>query len=307
MMDVSARPAFNSAVRHIKQALGILEALEGGENFADALRRPPHDGLSAAASRSILNLLLLDKLGYTALSANPPAFAADLPALAGEFKRWKTVDLVALFHVPPLPVILNPKNAEQLAALGRPFPRELLVVYAGGVPAGLAAHAARTAIALLSGAAPEIPAVLTAPPELAAPTELGVPAKLAAPPEFAAPDPRKTVPRKPPRRDEPGPERTTPLYAVRVTNDLFHNGNVEAWKRVIGEYERNRPGHKVRVYYGGEPVLNLNALFAWGKVQHGGLIRFSVSFPAGSVPDIAMLRRFLAQASSRDFMGIYHE
>ncbi|MDR1248135.1 MAG: hypothetical protein LBK63_02420 [Treponema sp.] len=283
MMDLSARPAFNSAVRHIKKALELLEALEGGENFADALRRPPHDGLSGAASLSILNLLLVDKLGYTALSANPPAFAADLPELAGEFKKWEAVDVVAVFHDPRLPIILNPKNAEQLAALGKPFPRELLVVYAGGVSGELGAKAARAAIALLSGGAADIPA------------ELVVPARL------AVRSPLKAAPKKALRRSDPEPERTTPLYSVRVTNDLFHNGNVEAWKRVIQKYEKKRPGLKVRVYYGGEPVLNLNTLFAWGKVKSGGVIQFSVFSPGGAVPGMARLRRLLAQASSRDF------
>jgi hypothetical protein len=88
---------------------------------------------------------------------------------------------------------------------------------------------------------------------------------------------------------------------VAVTNDLFHNGNVEAWKRVIGEYESARPGLKVHVYYAGEPVLNLNALFAWGKVKSGGVIQFAVSSTGGAAPNTARLRRLLAQASGRDF------
>jgi hypothetical protein len=275
MMPLSARPGFNAAVRHIKKALGVLETLEKGENFADALRRPPYDGLSAAASLSLLNLLLVDKLGYRALSANPPGYAADLPALAGEFAQWEAVDLVAVFHAPPFLRILNPKNAEQLAALERPFPRELLVVYAGGVSGDLAAEAACRAIALFTGAQ-------TAPPETAT----------GAPPESGAP------------QTAPGALRTTPLYSVAVTNDLFHNGNVEAWKRVVRDYERAHPGLKVHVYYAGEPVLNLNALFAWGKVKRGGLIRFAVSSAGGAVPNTARLRRLLAQASSRDFESL---
>jgi hypothetical protein len=269
MMRLSARPGFNAAVRHIKGAIGILEALEGGENFADLLRRPPHEGLSAAASLSLLNLLLVDKLGYRALSANPPGYAEDLPVLAGEFAQWEAVDLVAVFHAPPFLRILNPKNADQLAALGRPFPRELLVVYAGGVSGEPAVEAARRALALFSAAE-------TAPET--------VPGTLAAVP--------KTV---------SGAPWTTPLYSVTVTNDLFHNGNVEAWKRVIRDYEGARPGLKVHVYYAGEPVQNLNALFTWGKVKSGGVIQFAVSSAGGAVPGTARLRRLLAQASGRDF------
>ena len=278
MMPLSARPAFNAAVRHIKSALGILDALEGGENFADTLRRPRFSGLSGADSLSLLALLLVDRLGYTALSANPPAFAGDLPALAGEFAGWSAVDLVAVFHDPRQTGIVNPKNAGQLAALGRPFPRDLLVVYAGGgdFSREFCAGAARTAIALLSGARPEIP------------------------PEFRAPSSRRAAPAKKALR-APLPPRTTPLYSVPVANELFHYGNVEAWKRVIGEYENAHPGCRVQVYYDGEPVRNINALYAWGKMPRGRVIQFSVSSAGGAVPQIASLRRCLARASSRNF------
>ena len=278
MMPLSARPAFNAAVRHIKKAIGILDALEGGENFADTLRQPRFSSLSGDDSLSLLRLLLVDKLGYTALSANPPAFAGDLPALAAEFAGWNAVDLVAVFHDPPFPGIVNPKNAGQLAALGRPFPRELLVIYAGGgdFSREFGAGAALTAIALLSGARPEIP------------------------PEFRAAASRKAAPNKKASRT-PGPPRRTPLYSVPVTNELFHYGNVEAWKRVIGEYEDAHPGCKVQVYYDGEPLRDINALFTWGKMPRGRVIQFAVSSAGGAIPQIASLRRCLARASSRNF------
>jgi hypothetical protein len=286
MMFLSARPGFNAAVRHIKKALGILDALEGGENFADALRQPRHGGLSNADSLSLLALLLVDKLGYTALSANPGAFAEDLPALAREFETWNAVDLVAVFHDPRFLGIVNPKNAEQLAALGRPFPRELLVVYAGGGDRKreLGAKAARTALALLGGERPDIP------PELRS----GVP-------RGAAPKKRAPGGKAPGTTEGP---LTSPLCSVRVANELFHYGNVEAWKRVIGDYENAHPGCKVHVYYGGEPILDLNALFTWGKAPWGSVIQFAVSSSGAAgvvVRDMARLRRYLAQASGRDF------
>jgi hypothetical protein len=268
----------------------MLSALEGGENFADALRRQMPGGLSGTDSLALLSLLLLDKLGYTALSANPPGYAADLPALAPEFERWEAVDLVAVFHAPHAAVIVNPKNAAQLAALGRPFPRELLVVYAGSaagtLPLATAATAARTALALLGGERPEIP------PELCARFS-----------RKAAPERAATARPRPPA----GGQRMSPLYSVRVANELFHNGNVEAWKRVIEDYENACPGLKVHLCYGGESVLDINALFAWGKVKHGDVIQFAVSSRSASgaaapaIRNIARLRRLLAQAAGRDF------
>jgi hypothetical protein len=268
----------------MKKALGILKDLEGGENFADALRR--RRGLSNADALSLLRLLLLDRLGYRALSTNPPAFAEDLPALAAEFQTWRA-DLVAVFHDLPFLGILNPKDAGQLAALGRPRPRELLVVYAGGadISPELAATSARTALALLGGESPDIA------------------------PELRAPDPGQA-----PALRDPGlkqapvdTQRRQTLYSVRVSNELFHYGNVEAWKRVIGDYERTHPGYKVRVYYAGEPVRDMNALFTWGKAPWGSVIRFAVFPPAPGDPvrDLAKLRRSLTQASGRDFEALF--
>jgi hypothetical protein len=288
MMLLSARPAFNSAVRHIKKALWILDALEGGENFADLLRLPPCRGLSDADSLSLLGLLLVDKLGYTALSANPPGFAGDLTAPAAEFAAWKAVDMAAVFHGPRFLGIVNPKDAGQLAALERPFPRELLVVYAGGspgdVPRELGAAAARTALALLSGGCPEIP------------------------PELRGGAPRRGAPQQRARRGEaPGARPRSPLCSVRVANEVFHYGNVEAWKRVIGEYEKAHPGCKVQVYYGGEPILDINALFTWGKARSGSVFQFAVvasGAAESAIPDIAKLRRRLVQASGRNFQPL---
>jgi hypothetical protein len=285
MMLLSARPAFNAAVRHIKKALWILDALEGGENLADLLRLPPCRGLSDGDSLSLLGLLLVDKLGYTALSANPPGFAGDLPALAAEFEGWKAVDIVAVLHDPRFLGIVNPKNAGQLAALERPLPRDLLVVYAGGsrgeASRELGANAARTALALLSGDSPAIP------------------------PELRRGAPRTGAPQQKARSGEtPGARLRSPLYSVRVANEVFHYGNVEAWKRVIGEYEHAHPGCKVQVYYGGEPILDISALFTWGKARNGSVFQFAVVSSGAAVRDVAKLRRSLVQASGPNFQPL---
>jgi hypothetical protein len=122
------------------------------------------------------------------------------------------------------------------------------------------------------------------------------------PPELSAGVPRKTAPKAPARRAEaPCPPLRTPLYAVPVTNEFLHYGNVEAWKRVIGDYENARPGCKVHVYYDGEPVLDMGALFAWGKAPWGRVLRFAVSSSGAAIRDTARLRRLLAQASGRNF------
>ena len=50
----------------------------------------------------------------------------------------------------------------------------------------------------------------------------------------------------------PGQSKMTPLISVIVSNELFHNGNVEAWKRIIRSYNAKYPKLQVFIYYDGE-------------------------------------------------------
>jgi hypothetical protein len=91
----------------------------------------------------------------------------------------------------------------------------------------------------------------------------------------------------------------TPRYAVVVQNELFHNGNVEAWKRIITSYNAAYPGLQVYIYYEGERILDINSLFKWGKVKHGRSIEFAVA--GNDIRDVAKLQRYLAQGASHQF------
>ena len=96
-----------------------------------------------------------------------------------------------------------------------------------------------------------------------------------------------------------GKKKITPHYGVLVTNELFHNGNVEAWKKIIASYEMKYPQTKVLVFYDGEQILDINTLFKWGKVKHGTYIEFALM---GTVfADVSKLRRYLEQGASHRF------
>jgi hypothetical protein len=287
---LSTRSAFNAAVRYIKKTVGILETLEAGENLSGILRNPAYGDFSGDNALPLLRTLLIDTLGYAAVSSNPAVLVKDLSALAVEFAQWQAVDLVAAFHGSPRGLLIaNPKNPGQLAALGTIRPRELLVVYAGNAEPALCQGAARTAVALFSGVLPEIP------PELylagggeKAPAVHGegTRAKAVFPAKVRA-------------------KKTTPLYSVRVANELFHNGNVEAWKRIIRSYTAKYPGLKVRVYYEGEPILNINTLFTWGKVKHGTSIQFTVE--GEDIKELSRLRRYLVRGAGSDFEDLLRD
>jgi hypothetical protein len=91
----------------------------------------------------------------------------------------------------------------------------------------------------------------------------------------------------------------TPLYSVAVSNECFHNGNVEAWKRIIESYNVKYPDLKVYIYYEGERILDINSLFKWGKVKHGSSIQFAVA--GDGIKDVSKLQRYLAHGASNRF------
>jgi hypothetical protein len=276
-------------------------------------------------------MLLVDKLGYKTVSSNLGSVASDIPALAEEFRKWKAVDLVAAYHHPDLGLLIaNPKASEELANFGMLRKRELLVVYAG--KGGEAADetcrkAAELAVSLFEGkkvkASPDLlkgsftaknlkktegggekpakapkAARAAAKPGKARAGRAPASAAPAAPAvkenRVAAPVVTSTAP-----AISKGPVRMTPMYSVVVQNELFHNGNVEAWKRIVASYNAKYPALQVYIYYEGERILDINSLFKWGKVKHGSAIQFAV---AGSdIKDVAKLQRYLIQGASNQF------
>jgi hypothetical protein len=148
-----------------------------------------------------------------------------------------------------------------------------------------------------------------AAPAKAAPA--AAPAKAAKRAPKAAPSPRESAGRVAPPSVtaaapaiSKGPVRMTPMYSVVVTNELFHNGNVEAWKRIVASYNAKYPALTVYIYYDGERILDINSLFKWGKVKHGSSIQFAVS--GNEIKDVAKLQRYLVQGASKQFEAFLH-
>lgn len=332
--NLADRAGFNASVRHIKSTVGFVDRVAAKENLADLLAEAGEEGLlSKEQFPVVVSMVLGDKYGYKAVASNLRGAAADLAAVAREVSSWNGVDLVMVYHHPDLGVlVVNPKNIGRVAAIDRLNRSELMTVWAGrfakeGDPAVLEA-AARAVIELFSGKtvkakpeflsgdcgyrqpkgmAPEKPtpkAKSASKAKAAATTEAPAAkakkgAKAAPAPEAAeAPAPEHKPAVEAERAIKPG-TRMTPMYSVPVTNELFHNGNVEAWKRIIASYNAKHPDLQVLVYYDGERITNLNALFKWGKVKHGSTIQFAVA--GDNISDVAKLQRYLAQGASRMF------
>jgi len=96
-----------------------------------------------------------------------------------------------------------------------------------------------------------------------------------------------------------GKTRISQQISVVVTNELFHNGNVEAWKRIIRSYNARYPHNRVIVFYDGEQIVDINTLFKWGKVKHGSSIQFAVS--GEEIKDLSKLSKYFAEGASPRF------
>jgi hypothetical protein len=322
---LSTRKGFNSAVRYIKKTIAVMEDAGSNTNLADLLFAEDDEEFSGYKAGMVLNILLVDKMGYKTVSANLKSGAGNPSSLAKEFGKWKGVDLVVAYHHPELGLLVaNPKSEEELAGFGDLRKNELLVVFAGkgSSPADEnCKKAAELAISLFEGAKVKPPVALlkgnfgvkavkkpkTVPPKAPKrPAKAGRSAgrpgvKAAVPPvqEAQRVAPPVVTAAAPPVAAPAGPARMTPRYAVVVQNELFHNGNVEAWKRIIASYNAKYPNLQVYIYYDGERILDINSLFKWGKVKHGSAIEFAV---AGSdIKDVAKLQRYLAQGASHMF------
>jgi hypothetical protein len=317
---LSTRAGFNSAVRHIKKTIAVME--EGGsDNIADLLFELGDEELTGERFGLVLSILLVDKMGYKTISANLESVVADPTSLAAEFEKWKGVDLVVTYHHPELGLLVaNPKNPEELAGFGSLRKRELLVVFAGKGNAPVddtCRQAAELAVKLFEGSKAKAPAAFlkgaftarklkkaaaAAPKAPKKPKSAPGRSRAAARPavqEAQRVAPPVVTAAAPPAVAPTGPVKMTPRYAVVVQNELFHNGNVEAWKRIVASYNAKYPSLQVYIYYDGERILDINSLFKWGKVKHGSAIEFAV---AGSdIKDVAKLQRYLAQGASHQF------
>ena len=325
------REGFNASVRHIQTVVASVDRLADKENLADVIGELLEDKkLDKDDIRPVVSMILGQKYHYRSVSANLDTVAGDLGAVSDETASWNGVDLVAIYFHPDLgALVVNPKNKLRMAQIDRLNRSELLVVYAGrftkeGDPALLEA-AARAVIDLFAGRKPKTkpdflkgdcvyrqakqPAAVEAKPK--ATPKAKVKAAAAAPKGAVAPKAKKAAvepaavePEEPKaavaaeQAVKPG-ARMTPMYSVTVTNELFHNGNVEAWKRIIASYNSKHPDLQVLVYYDGERITNLNALFKWGKVKHGSSIQFAIA--GENISDVAKLQRYLAQGASHMF------
>jgi len=324
---LATKDGFNTSVRHITRTLDLLDSCGAHDNIADEINMLlAEKEIEAEEVQSVVNMLLVEKWGYTVVSKNISAVIAKASLVADITARWKAVDIVIGYYHPDLGfIVLNPKNPDNAGIIAGFRKNELVVLYAGDKAKGTAvADKARAALSalvdileekntqipatLLNGANVFVPRVKPAPKKAprvkSAVRAVRVPAAAvqAMPVAVQAPAPLPTA--APAPVISTGPSKMSGMVSVVVSNELFHNGNVEAWKRIIRSYNAKYPNLQVFIYYDGERIVDINTLFKWGKVKHGNVIQFSVA--GENIQDLAKLSRYFRQGASSSFEAFLH-
>jgi len=315
-LNVLARKAgFNSALRHFKVVTEYVGRVSKGANLADILNEYLDSGrVSRHQVKPIVTALLVDKFDYVYKSHNLGRIVDDVSAITETVSKWSKLDIVCVFHHPHTGVfVINPKRDdhwEGALPLGKD---ELFVVYVGAargeeVKPGVLREAADDFASLMDGARVRGKKAYVSERRSAIESQPATPPRPSAAPsaeksstatESVSAAPAQAAPSVPKRR-----ARMTARIPVLVSNELFHNGNVEAWKKIIESYRAKYTGLDVLIWYENERINDINALFKWGKVKHGTPIMISV---VGDNPqDVSKLRKYLYEGASPRFEAFLH-
>lgn len=310
---LSTKQGFNSALSHFRNVSDMVDLVEEGYNLADVLNKLlDNKEIKQDQMVPIVYALLYDKYHYRDYSHTMNLTLTDFSAIVKEVPRWKAVDIVWIYFHPDLgPLALNPKNPEHFENLHGLKENELLTIYVGSPSETDIAKAADTAIKtiakLLDGKKSKTPDSLLKGPFKFRPFEYEAEEEeeeeeiLEDEDEEDEEEETEAGETAAAASSEPSSKkrRMTPFYSIPVTNELFHNGNVEAWKKVIQSYKAKHPDLEVYIYYDGERIHDIHSLFKWGKVKHGSTILIAIA--GENIQDVAKLQRYLRQGASPQF------
>ena len=292
---LSTRSGFNASVRFFKTINSYINECSKYRNLADLINESiNNDNLEKNQIKSIIKILLIDKFQYCTKSINlKSTYDGPLEDLSKIFKKWNIFDIVIVYYHPQLgTTVINPKKEESWKAIsGELKNNELIIIYTGFFDKE---YDKEKACRACDAIAEIIQGGKVKDSESFKDNSFKIPKYEPKKPEkkeqiAAAAQPQGVSTRK----------KLSGRVGIRVTNEVFHNGNVEAWKKIIESYEIKFPDTKVFVFYDNEQINNLNTLFTWGKVKSGTLIYISLYGP--EFRHLAKLKNYLYQGASHNF------
>jgi hypothetical protein len=293
--SLASKSSFNKALRHFFAVNDAVGEIESRSNLADYINDLLDDEeLHPDQVLPIIGAVIRDKFEYSFYSYSVPNTVTEFQKINDEVTKWNTLDLLVIYFGPDgKRYVINPKNIDSWERCREIHKDQLLVIYTKFLKdknIKLEEEATKTFIDLFSGKDVFInksfidqtivnrPAPVAQAPKT--PTVAGAPAAVQTPARA------KKV-------------SITPKYGVVVSNELFHNGNVEAWKKILESYEVKYPDLKVHVMFGGEVINDINSLFKWGKVKHGDSIYFQVS--GENILGVSKLQKYLYEGASQRY------
>ncbi|MBN1411655.1 MAG: hypothetical protein JW969_12480 [Spirochaetales bacterium] len=311
---LGTREGCNSTIKHIETMKDFIEDFEQRQNLAELLNDAlAQKTIDEQQLRPMVNVLLVDKYHYAHGSFNLKKDFTEFEKAAATISRWNAVDLTCVYYHPELGVLtINPKNSLHWEKAKFLKQHEFITIYAGEYdktdPDGKDVYemAIKLVIDILSGKTVRPQPKLLKGKCVFRPGTVKAAAKTESRPKLnkkavksqAVKTKKSSVTTEDAESTDGGREMSR-MYGITVTNGLFHNGNVEAWKRIIRSYEYIHPGVEIVIYYGGERIKDINSLFKWGKVKRGTVIMMAVI--GENVKDLAKLRRYLEEGASADF------
>mgnify|MGYP001094562426 CR=1 FL=1 len=283
---LATRSNFNKALNHFFKVNEIVDELEAKKNLADVINAQlDAKEMMKDQVLPIVGAVIRDKYGYSCDSCNVHVTITDFSKISGETVKWTAVDILLVYYNPGGEIVLiNPKNASSWDRARELTKDQLVVIYASHRKAEKNKQIEKEAIKaieeMLAGKDVFINKDFidqTVAPKIEAP-------KPAAPatPAQAAVDAAK--------------KKMTPKYSVQVSNELFHNGNVEAWKKIVESFKVSFPELDVLIFYENEIINDINTLFKWGKVKHGDPIFFQVA--GENIRGVSKLQKYLYEGAS---------
>jgi len=293
--SLASKSSFNKALKHFFAVNDAVDQIESRSNLADYINDLLDDEeIHPDQILPIIGAVVRDKFEYSYYSYSVPKTVTEFQKIQDELIKWNTLDILIIYFGPDgKRFVINPKSLDSWERCREIHKDQLIVIYSKFLKeknVKIEEEAAKTFIDLFSGKDVFInksfidqtivnrPEPIKAPPVAAA--KPGAPAAAAIPPKT------KKV-------------SITPKYGVVVSNELFHNGNVEAWKKILESFNTKYPDLTVHVMYEGEVINDINALFKWGKVKHGDSIYFQVS--GENIMGVSKLQKYFYEGASQRY------
>lgn len=285
--SLATRTGFNKSLRHFYAANDLVEEMEAGSCPADVLADwLENDEIVQDQILPLISSVLKEKFDYSSRSCNLSESVSDFKKMISVTEKWTGMDLLAVYYASTGKIIIiNPKRKAHWDRISQISKEQLFVVYARHKKEGnkkAEADAISAVLGILSGKDIFI-------------NKAFVDKNVSVKPVYEETGNADSLQ----NAASTSSSRITPKYAVIVSNELFHNGNVEAWKKIIESYNTKYPDLHVHIYHGNEAINDINSLFKWGKVKHGDSIFFQIS--GNDIKGVSRLQKYLTEGASQRF------